>query len=80
MDDDDYARIGHWVGIIVAILTFVITWVASSSENGFLGFALGWLPGTILAVITYIIMRYLWGPIAVLIAIVSLWAWWDSTR
>lgn len=71
MDEDG---ITHWLGVIFGVLAFVGSWIYCASEYGYLlGFGLGWLPSAILAALIYVIIRYLWEWLLILVGIGVVW-------
>jgi len=63
-----YRDIGDGIAIIVAAITFIGTYIYCAATYGFLfGFGLGWLPSAILAAMVAFVVRFLWGPILVVI-------------
>jgi hypothetical protein len=63
---DGVLNIGRWwLGIIVALATFVMAWAYCTIHYGFLfGFGLGWLPAGMLAAIIGVV-SWLLSPLAV---------------
>lgn len=69
-DHGSYFRIGGWLGIIPALITFVGAWWYCATTHGFLlGFGLGWLPSLILAVLVELAFTLLWGPALAAVAL-----------
>jgi len=69
-DHGSYLRIGGWLGIIPALITFVGGWWYCATTYGFLlGFGLGWLPSLILAVLVELAFTLLWGPALAAVAL-----------
>ena len=60
---EDWYDIGAW---ITGAIVFVAIWGYCAAAYGFLGFALGWMPAVIIA----IILAFLW-PLIVLILVVG---------
>ena len=67
MDWGDVYRIGFW---ITWVLTFLIVWIACSTE-GIIGFCLGWMPAIIIAYI----VAFLWPMLLIGIFVVVLKLW-----
>lgn len=64
MDWYTYIEWGKWPAHVAAVLVFVGGWIYSAATYGFLlGFGLGWFPSALAAVLTWVAMRFLWGPI-----------------
>jgi hypothetical protein len=63
---DGVLNVGRWwLGIIVALATFVMAWAYCTIHYGFLfGFGLGWLPAGMLAAIVGVV-SWLLSPLAV---------------
>jgi hypothetical protein len=60
---DWYFLIGNLIGGLGAIVAFFGGWWYCAATYGFLfGFGLGWLPSSILAVISFFALKLLWGP------------------
>jgi hypothetical protein len=73
LDDEWYWTVGNILGGLVAIISFIASWVYCASEYGYLlGFGLGWLPSIILAVILFFATKFLWGPVLGLIGLAVL--------
>lgn len=70
-----YLEIGHILGGISAILTFIGAYIYCVATYGFLlGLGLGWLPSGILALLVFWGVALLWGPALFLIALAILMA------
>jgi hypothetical protein len=76
---DDYKHGGFWPGLLAAGLTFVGAWGYCAATSGFLlGFGLGWLPAAIAAFLVFHVVRWLWLPLALLVALAAIllvYAW-----
>lgn len=73
MELNGYGVAGLFLGWATGGITFLVAWIYCMSEYGFLfGFGLGWLPAAILAAIVGFVVRFLWGPILGLVAILAL--------
>ena len=58
-----YLAIGHRLGRVAGIITFLGAYVWSVFAYGFLlGFGLGWLPSLLLALLVGALTIFLWGP------------------
>ena len=69
-EDWSYLEIGSVFGIAAAVLTFVAAYIYCIAAYGFLlGFGFGWLPSALLAVAVAGAVRFLWGPILVLLTV-----------
>jgi len=67
----EYLDKGASIGIVVGIITFVVSWICCIAAFGFLlGVGLGWLPSLIVAVIAHTLTMLLWGPISLILALV----------
>lgn len=65
-----YLDMGIPIGSLAGLITFIGAWIYCMANYGFLfGFGLGWLPAIILAVMVGFATRYLWGPMAVALAV-----------
>lgn len=70
MDKDWYENTGWALGGLTAVVTFFGGWIYCTATYGFLfGFGLGWLPSGIAALLGCVAIRYLWGVVAVLLAL-----------
>jgi hypothetical protein len=66
-----YFEKGNVFGLIVAFITFVSSWIYCIANYGFLfGVGLGWLPSIIVAGLAYLLAALLWGPLALILAII----------
>lgn len=64
-----YLVIGHGLGAVAGIITFISAYIWCIANYGFLfGLGLGWLPSMILAWIVYGVTILLWGPAILCIA------------
>ena len=71
---EEYIEIGHSWGLFFGVMTGAIIWTACIVFWGGLGFALGWLPGGFVGIITYALARFVWPLflIAVLVGLIAL--------
>jgi hypothetical protein len=68
---DYYLGIGAGLGGLIGFGTFFGAYIYCIATYGFiLGFGLGWIPSVIAAIIVSQVVRFLWGPMAVLIVII----------
>jgi hypothetical protein len=66
----NYFQKGNVFGLIVGFITFASSWIYCMATYGFLfGVGLGWLPSIIVAFFAYLAAVLLWGPLAVLLAL-----------
>lgn len=64
-----YFRVGHYLGLLVAVPLFIGLWIYAIAAVWFLGIPFGWLPAGIMAALAYAATMTLWGPAAALIAL-----------
>lgn len=65
--EQPYLAVGAVLGGLAALLVFAGSWIYCVVTYGFLiGVSLGWIPSTILATITLLIVMYLWAPMILL--------------
>ena len=70
-----YLDIGRVLGYIAAPITFLAAYIYCISEYGFLwGFGFGWIPSAILAFLVFLAVMFLWGLVAILIAVLIFFA------
>ena len=70
VDESPYLGIGLVLGWIAAIITFFASYLYCIAAYGFLfGLGLGWLPSGILSAVVFFAVMFLWGPLALLVAI-----------
>jgi hypothetical protein len=68
---DYYLGIGAGLGGFIGFVTFIGAYIYCIATYGFiLGFGLGWIPSIIAAIIVSQVVRFLWGPIILLVALV----------
>jgi hypothetical protein len=65
-----YLGIGAGLGGLIGFATFVGAYIYCIATYGFIfGFGLGWIPSGIVALIVSQVVRFLWGPIILLVAL-----------
>jgi len=61
---ETYAQIGRILGFLSAIVSFVATWIYAATSFGLFGIVGGWIPAAVFAVISLVVVRYGWLPVA----------------
>ena len=70
---EDWYGVGAW---ITGMVTFFGIWIYCSLVYGFLGFALGWIPATIVSGI----IAFLWPLVLLLLVAAGLFLWAVMTK
>lgn len=75
-----YLAAGRLVGGAVGVLGFLAVWIYVISRFGLVfGGALGWIPGAIVGAVLSVLLRWLWLPVALVIALVFSAPAWDKS-
>lgn len=73
--EKSYFERGAGYGLWAALITFAISWIYCIAAYGFLfGVGLGWLPSLIVAAVAYLLTMLLWGPVALVLGLLLLFA------
>jgi hypothetical protein len=68
---DYYLGIGAGLGGFIGFVTLIGAYIYCIATYGFiLGFGLGWIPSVIAAIVVSQVVRFLWGPILILVLVV----------